>query len=86
MRLKIDFDRLICRSVLDRADRRLLRVPEAGLDAGIYGLLMVLFMLFEPHGLYGRWQKIKLYLDIFPFYRKATFRRQRVFQKSEQLR
>ncbi|MCB1434765.1 MAG: glycosyltransferase family 61 protein [Alphaproteobacteria bacterium] len=35
MRLKIDFDRLICRSVLDRADRRLLRVPEAGLDAGI---------------------------------------------------
>ncbi|MCB1363836.1 MAG: branched-chain amino acid ABC transporter permease [Rhodobacteraceae bacterium] len=59
---------------------------QAGLDAGIYGLLMVLFMLFEPHGLYGRWQKIKLYLDIFPFYRKATFRRQRVFQKSEQLR
>ncbi|MBZ0129568.1 MAG: branched-chain amino acid ABC transporter permease [Rhodobacteraceae bacterium] len=59
---------------------------QAGLDAGVYGLLMVLFMLFEPHGIYGRWQKIKLYLDIFPFYRKATFRRQRMFQKSEQLR
>lgn len=59
---------------------------QAGLDAGVYGLLMVLFMLFEPHGIYGRWQKIKLYLDTFPFYRKATFRRQRVFQKSEQLR
>lgn len=59
---------------------------QAGLDAGVYGLLMVLFMLFEPHGIYGRWQKIKLYLDTFPFYRKATFRRQRMFQKSEQLR
>ncbi|MCA8868095.1 MAG: branched-chain amino acid ABC transporter permease [Rhodobacteraceae bacterium] len=59
---------------------------QAGLDAGVYGLLMVLFMLFEPQGLYGRWQKIKLYLDTFPFYRKATFRRQRMFQKSEQLR
>ena len=59
---------------------------QAGLDAGTYGLLMVLFMLFEPRGLYGRWVKIKLYLDLFPFYRKASFRRQRLFHKSEQLR
>jgi branched-chain amino acid transport system permease protein len=59
---------------------------QAGLNAGLYGLMLVLFMLFEPHGLYGRWLKIKLYLDIFPFYRKATFKRQRVFQKSERLK
>lgn len=59
---------------------------QAGLDAGVYGLLMVLFMLYEPRGFYGRWVKVKLYLDIFPFYRKATFRRQRLFQKSERLR
>ena len=59
---------------------------QAGLDAGVYGLLMVLFMLYEPRGLHGRWVKVKLYLDIFPYYRKATFRRQRLFQKSERLR
>lgn len=58
----------------------------AGLNAGLYGLMLVLFMLFEPQGLYGRWLKIKLYLDIFPFYRRATFKRQRVFQKSERLK
>ncbi|MCL4745244.1 MAG: branched-chain amino acid ABC transporter permease [Burkholderiaceae bacterium] len=59
---------------------------QIGLDAGVYGLLMVLFMLFEPRGLYGRWVKIKVYLDTFPFYRRATFRRQRQYQKSERLR
>jgi len=59
---------------------------QAGLNAGLYGLMLVLFMLFEPQGLHGRWLKIKHYLDIFPFYRKATFRRQRIFQKSERLR
>jgi branched-chain amino acid transport system permease protein len=59
---------------------------QAGLNAGLYGLMLILFMLFEPQGLHGRWLKIKLYLDIFPFYRQATFKRQRVFQKSERLR
>ncbi len=59
---------------------------QASLNAGLYGLMLVLFMLFEPQGLYGRWLKIKLYLDIFPFYRKATFKRQRMFQKSERLK
>ncbi len=59
---------------------------QAGLDAGLYGLMLVLFMLFEPRGLYGRWLKIKLYLDTFPFYRKATFKRQKAFLKTERLR
>lgn len=59
---------------------------QAGLDAGAYGLLLVLFMLFEPQGLYGRWVKVKAYLDLFPFYRKASFRRQRLYHRSEQLR
>jgi len=59
---------------------------QSGLDAGVYGLLMVGFMLFEPRGLYGRWVRIKTYLDLFPFYRRGSFRRQRSFHKSEQLR
>lgn len=59
---------------------------QTGLDAGAYGLLLVLFTLYEPQGLYGRWVKIKTYLDLFPFYRKASFRRQRLYHRSEQLR
>ncbi len=59
---------------------------QSGLDAGVYGLLMVLFMLFEPRGLYGRWVRVKTYLDLFPFYRRGSFRRQRLFHRSEQLR
>ncbi|ODS98500.1 MAG: ABC transporter permease [Lautropia sp. SCN 69-89] len=59
---------------------------QTGLDAGAYGLLLVLFTLFEPQGLYGRWVKVKAYLDLFPFYRKASFRRQRLYHRSEQLR
>jgi len=59
---------------------------QSGLDAGVYGLLMVLFMLFEPLGLYGRWVRIKTYLDQFPFYQRGSFRRQRLYHKSEQLR
>ena len=42
--------------------------------------------LFEPMGLYGRWLKIRTYLQLFPFYRKGLFRRQKSFQKSDRLR
>ncbi|MCC6250377.1 MAG: branched-chain amino acid ABC transporter permease [Rubrivivax sp.] len=59
---------------------------QTGLDAGAYGLLLVLFTLYEPQGLYGRWVRIKAYLDLFPFYRRASFKRQRLYHKSEQLR
>lgn len=59
---------------------------QTGLDGGVYGLLMVLFMLFEPRGLYGRWVRVKTYLDLFPFYRRGSFRRQRQYRKSEQLK
>jgi len=46
----------------------------------------VLFILFEPLGLYGRWRKIKLYFDIFPLYRKATFKRQKAYLKTERMK
>lgn len=59
---------------------------QAGVDAAVFGLLLILFMLFEPLGLYGRWLKLRLYLDRFPFYRKATFRRQKAYVRTERLR
>ena len=42
--------------------------------------------LFEPHGLYGRWLKLRTYLQIFPFYRRGMFQRQKSYLKSDRLR
>ena len=58
----------------------------AGLQGTVYGLVLILFVLFEPLGLYGRWLKIRTYLQIFPFYRRGMFRRQKSFQKSDRLK
>jgi branched-chain amino acid transport system permease protein len=57
-----------------------------GLQGLVYGLVLIGFVLFEPMGLYGRWLKVRTYLQIFPFYRKGMFKRQKSFQKSERLR
>ena len=58
----------------------------AGLKGAIYGLIIVLFIIFEPYGLYGRWLKIKLYFQMFPMYKKATFKRQKTYVKTERNR
>jgi branched-chain amino acid transport system permease protein len=52
----------------------------------VYGMVLVAFVLFEPLGLYGRWLKVRTYLQTFPFYRKGMFKRQKSFQKSERLK
>ncbi|MGK2900167.1 MAG: branched-chain amino acid ABC transporter permease [Burkholderiaceae bacterium] len=57
-----------------------------GLKIVIYGLVMIAFVLFEPLGIYGRWIKIRTWLQLFPFYRKGLFKRQKAFQKSERLK
>ncbi len=57
-----------------------------GLKGAIYGIIIVVFILFEPTGLYGRWVKLKLYFQLFPLYKKATFRRQKTYVKSERNR
>ena len=66
-------------------------LPEAmgqspGLQGLVYGLVLIAFVLFEPMGLYGRWLKIRTWLQIFPFYRKGMFKRQKSFQKSDRLK
>jgi branched-chain amino acid transport system permease protein len=57
-----------------------------GLQGLVYGLVLIAFVLFEPMGLYGRWLKIRTYLQMFPFYRKGMFKRQKSFQKSDRLK
>ena len=61
-------------------------VKQPGLEPGIFGLILVLFILFEPQGIYGRWAKIKLYFSLFPLYKQATFKRQKSYMKSERFR
>jgi len=67
-----------------RTTDRLVKQP--GLEPGIFGLILVLFILFEPLGIYGRWVKLKVYFSTFPFYKRATFKRQRAYMRSERLR
>ena len=57
-----------------------------GLQSVVYGLILILFVLFEPLGIYGRWLKIRTWLEIFPFYRQDMFRRQKAFLKSDRLK
>jgi branched-chain amino acid transport system permease protein len=57
-----------------------------GLQGLIYGLILIAFVLFEPMGLYGRWLKVRTYFQLFPFYRKGMFKRQKSFLKSDRLK
>ena len=70
-------------TVYDAVDRF---VKQPGLEPGIFGVILVLFILFEPQGLYGRWIKIKLYFSQFPLYKRASFKRQKAYMRSERLR
>jgi branched-chain amino acid transport system permease protein len=58
----------------------------AGLQGVVYGTVLILFVLFEPMGLYGRWLKVRTWFQLAPFYRKGLFKRQKSFQKSDRVR
>jgi len=58
----------------------------AGLQSFVFGAVIVLFILFEPLGVYGRWMKIRTYFTLFPFYRRGMFRRQKAYMKSDRLK
>lgn len=59
---------------------------QSGLEIFVFGLVLVLFVLFEPRGLYGRWLKLRTLLEWFPLYRRDTFRRGKTYMKSERYR
>jgi branched-chain amino acid transport system permease protein len=66
-------------------------LPEAignapGLKSVIYGAVLIAFVLFEPLGMYGRWLKVRAWFQLFPFYRRGMFKRQKSFQKSDRLK
>jgi branched-chain amino acid transport system permease protein len=39
----------------------------ASLKMGIFGLAIVLFLVFEPDGMAARWHRIKAYWKLYPF-------------------
>jgi len=57
-----------------------------GLQAVVYGMVLIAFVMFEPMGIHGRWLKIRTWLELYPFYRRGMFKRQKSFQKSERLK
>ena len=61
-------------------------IAGSGLQAVVFGLVLIVFIIFEPLGLYGRWLKVRTWLELFPFYRRGMFRRQKSYMKSERLR
>lgn len=48
------------------------------LESATFGVLVILFVLFEPRGLNGYWVRIKAYVSLFPFYRQGMFRRSKI--------
>src|ERR1700727_195547 len=60
------------------------RMP--GLEPSLYGLVLVIVILFEPGGIYGRWIKLKHWFQAYPLKRRTGFRRQKSYARSERLR
>jgi len=58
----------------------------AGLQGVVYGMLLIGFVMLEPMGLFGRWLKVRSWLELYPFYRQGMFKRQKTFQKSDRLK
>ena len=58
----------------------------AGLQSVVYGAVLIAFVMLEPMGIYGRWLKLRTWLELYPFYRRGMFRRQKSYAKPERLK
>ena len=58
----------------------------AGLEPLLFGVIIVMVILFEPLGIYGRWVKLRYFFETFPYYRKSSFVRQKSYLKTERMR
>jgi branched-chain amino acid transport system permease protein len=59
---------------------------QAGLEPMLFGLIIVIFVIFEPEGINGRWKKLLHFFETFPYYRKSSFVRQKSYLKTERMR
>jgi branched-chain amino acid transport system permease protein len=58
-------------------------VNAPGLKSLIFGVIIIVFIIYEPLGLDGRWQRVKAYFKQFPLARQRSARPPRMFLKSE---
>ena len=75
-----------CAGLGVRGARRCRRRRPQGSRRGLFALILILILLFEPHGIHGRLLKWKLWFELFPLARRDMFRRQRRYLKTERLR
>lgn len=59
---------------------------QTGLQPVLFGVVILLFVLVEPSGIYGRWLKIRTYLEMFPLCSASVFTRQRHYLRTERLK
>lgn len=57
-----------------------------GLESGLFGAILIIVILFEPMGIWGRWLKFRTYWELFPFARRDMFRRQKSYLRTERMR
>ncbi|CUH67579.1 leucine/isoleucine/valine transporter permease subunit [Thalassovita gelatinovora] len=57
-----------------------------GLDTLIFSCILIGFIIYEPAGLYGRWLKMRAWVQLFPLARRDMFRRQKTYIKTERMR
>ncbi len=57
-----------------------------GMETAIFAVIIVAFIIYEPLGIYGRWTKIRIWLELFPLARKDMFRRQKSYLKTERMK
>ncbi len=57
-----------------------------GLDTGVFAMILIVFILVEPLGVYGRWLKIRTFFELFPLYRKDMFKRHKSYLKTERMK
>ncbi len=61
-------------------------LPLPGIETALFAFILVVFIMFEPRGLYGLWFKVRTYFELFPFYRKNMFKRQKTYLKTERMK
>ncbi len=52
---------------------QIIRIESGELQVFIFGLIMLLFIIFQPQGLYGMWLKMRIYWKLFPFNPRKRF-------------
>lgn len=59
---------------------------QTGLQPIVFGLVILFFVLVEPTGLYGRWIKVRTYLELFPLCPKTVFTRERHYLRTDRMK